>query len=150
MITLHRSSATDPAFRLLIAELDQELLYLYGPKQSQYDTHNKGLEAARVVIVLHHDTPIGCGCYKVIEQPQTVELKRMYVQASSRRLGVAQQLLAELESWAKETGYSRIILQTAIKQPESIALYQKCGYQTAECYGAYLRDADSVCMEKRL
>ncbi|GAB2578937.1 GNAT family N-acetyltransferase [Spirosoma areae] len=137
-------------FSSLIAELDQDLLKRYGPKQSQYDVHNKGLEGASVVVAFNRDEPVGCACFKVVEPPNVVEIKRMYVQPSSRQLGVAQQLLAELERWAKETGHSKAILQTAIKQPEAIALYQKCGYQSIDCYGAYLGDTDSVCMKKEL
>ena len=136
-ITIRRSSPANPAFVSLVAQLDQELLHRYGPKQNHYAIQNKGLEEARVVIAIRHDTPIGCGCYKDVGQAHAVEIKRMYVHPSSRRLGVAQQLLAELECWAKETGNLKTILQTAIKQPESIALYRKCGYQPTECYGAY-------------
>lgn len=150
MISIRRSTSDDPAFGSLVAELDQDLLNRYGLKQSQYDIHNKGLEEASVVIALHNDTPIGCACYKVIEQAYTVEIKRMYVQPTFRRLGVAQQLLADLELWAKKTGHSKTILQTATKQPESIALYRKCGYQPTDCYGTYQGDEDSVCMEKQL
>jgi len=150
MISVRRSSPTAPEFSVLIAELDQDLSKRYGAKQSQYDVHNKGLEGARVVIALNKEEPIGCACFKVIEPANVVEIKRMYVQPAFRQLGVAQQLLAQLEQWAKETGHSTAILQTAIKQPESIALYQKCGYQLIDCYGVHAEDTDSVCMKKQL
>ena len=148
MISIRRSTAADPAFQSLVTELDEGLRNQYGAKQSKYDIHNKGLEGASVVIAINQDTPAGCGCFKTLEQADTVELKRMYVQPASRRLGIAQQLLAELEQWATEKGYAKTRLQTAVKQPEAIALYEKCGYQHIDNYGPYIGDEDSVCMEK--
>ena len=150
MIFVQRSKPIDPAFQSLVAELDEGLRNQYGAKQSQYDIHNKGLEGASVVIAINQDKPVGCGCFKALEQADMVELKRMYIQPASRRLGIAQQLLAELEQWAKEKGYTKTRLQTANKQPEAIALYRKCGYQPIANYGPYVGDEDSVCMEKQL
>lgn len=150
MISIRRSTPADPAFRSLVTELDQDLQERYGAKQSQYDVHNKDLETASVVIAMNQDTPVGCGCFKAFGQTATAELKRMYVQPSSRRLGVAQQLMTELEQWAVEKGYTKTLLQTAAKQPEAIALYQKRGYQRIDNYGSYAGDEDSVCMEKQM
>ena len=150
MISIRRSTYTDPAFRSLVAELDADLQHRYGAKQSQYDVHNKALEGASVVIVLNQTQPVGCGCFKAFDQADTVELKRMYIQPAFRGAGVAQQLLTGLEQWAREKGYAKAVLQTAIKQPEAIAFYRKCGYQPMATYGAYVGDEDSVCMEKQL
>ena len=150
MISVRRSSPADAHFNALVAELDQDLLGRYGAKQSLYDAHNKGLDGACVVVAFSQDEPVGCACFKVLEPANTVEIKRMYVRPASRKRGVAQLLLAELEQWAGETGHSTAILQTAVKQPEAIRLYQKCGYHFMACYGAYANDADSVCMKKEL
>ncbi|MBC8154467.1 MAG: GNAT family N-acetyltransferase [Bacteroidetes bacterium] len=150
MITVRRTTPDDPAFRSLVAELDADLLNRYGAKQQEYDVHNTALDGASVVIAMSQDSPVGCGCFKTFGQNDTVELKRMYVQPSARRLGVARQLVAELERWAREKGYAKTNLQTAVKQPEAIALYLKCGYRPMDNYGAYAGDADSVCMEKHL
>ncbi|MCC5612885.1 GNAT family N-acetyltransferase, partial [Nostoc sp. CHAB 5834] len=111
---------------------------------------NTGLEEARVVLAFEENKPVGCACYKVLELATTIEIKRMYVQPAYRRLRVAQQLLAQLEAWAKEENYQMAVLQTATKQPESIALYQRCGYESMPCYGVYVGDVDSVCMRKPL
>jgi len=150
MITIQRTTPNDPSFHALITELDRDLRNRYGAKQSQYDVHNKGLDGASVVIAVAGDEPVGCACFKAFEQADTVEVKRMYVRPTARRSGVARQLLDELERWAGEKGYAKTVLQTAVKQPEAIALYQKCGYQLTDCYGAYVGDADSVCLEKTL
>lgn len=149
MISVQRTTHADPTFNALVTELDAGLRELYGAKQSEYDVLNKGLEGASVVIALNQGKPVGCGCFKVFG-PDAVELKRMYVQPSSRRLGVARQLLVELERWAREGGYAKTVLQTANKQPEAIALYEKSGYRHIANYGSYAGDEASVCMEKHL
>ena len=150
MTTVRRTTSDDPAFQALVGELDEDLRHRYGAKQSQYDVHNVALEGARVVIAMQDDKPVGCGCFKPFGQDGTAELKRMYVQSGSRRLGVARQLLVELERWAAEQGYAKTILQTATKQPEAIALYRNCGYQPIDNYGVYVGDEDSVCLEKQV
>ncbi len=150
MTSLIRSTADDTAFKTLISQLDYDLLQRYGPKQSQYDLHNTGLQEARVVLAFNGNEPVGCACYKIVEPAGSVEIKRMYVQPAYRRFGVAQQLLAQLEDWAKEEGHHMAVLQTVIKQPEAIALYQRCGYKSIPCYGVYVGDDDSVCMGKDL
>jgi len=147
MISIQRCTSADPRFQTLVGELDADLLVRYGAKQSEYDVHNKGLADARVVIAMNEGAAVGCACFKPLDA-ETIEIKRMYVQPGIRRLGVAQHILAGLEQWGREEGYRIAKLQTAIKQPEAIALYQKVGYRPTPAYGPYVDDADSVCLEK--
>ncbi|WP_266368208.1 GNAT family N-acetyltransferase [Tellurirhabdus rosea] len=150
MITLRRTTAADPDFHSLVAELDIVLREIYGGKQDQYDALNKGLDNACVVVALQDGVPAGCGCFKRINRPDAVEIKRMYVRSAVRRTGIAQALLTELEQWAQDLGYPATVLQTGNKQPEAIELYRKTGYRTISPYGSYADDPDSVCMEKAL
>ena len=100
-------------------------------------------------MVYEDDVPIGCGAFKEFEA-NTVEIKRMYVSEANRGKGIAVQILNELEKWAAELSYSRCILETGIKQPEAIALYQKCGYTRMENYGQYAGIDASFCFEKKI
>lgn len=66
-----------------------------------------------------------------------------------RSLGVA--VLNELENWARELGYERCVLETGVRQPYAIRLYEKQGYlRMVENYGQYAGVENSVCMEKIL
>ncbi len=150
MLSITRTSPDDPTFRNLIAELDADLRSRYGLQQAQFDPHNKIPEDAKVVVALDGETPVGCGCYKTLDDPSRVEIKRMYVRSAWRRSGVAQQILNGLEVWASEEGHGFARLETANKQPEAIALYQKSGYQLIDKYGPYVNMEESVCMEKAL
>jgi GNAT superfamily N-acetyltransferase len=95
------------------------------------------------------DVAIGCGGLRRIDDA-TGEIKRMFVAADARRRGVARALLAELEATARSLGYTRLILETGVKQPEAIALYQAHGYEPIEPYGVYKDSPLSRCFGKSL
>jgi len=67
---------------------------------------------------------------------------------TGQRIGVP--ILAELESWDADSGFSSCVLETGFKQPEAIALYKRSGYSVIPNYGQYADVANSVCMEKTL
>lgn len=72
----------------------------------------------------------------------------MFVKPECRGQGIAQAVLAELESWAGELGFKECVLETGKKQPEAIRLYQKSGYELIPNYGQYAGIENSVCMKK--
>ena len=75
----------------------------------------------------------------------------MFTREQSRGRGIAVQVLNELETWAGEMGYQRLILETGVRQPYAIRLYEKSGYQRmAENYPPYQDVENSVCLEKPL
>jgi putative acetyltransferase len=92
---------------------------------------------------------VGCGAIKEYEE-NVMEVKRMFVPLEKRGKGIASIVLGELESWAKELGYQKCILETGKKQPEAIRLYQKNNYATIKNYGQYADVVSSVCFEKLL
>ena len=67
-----------------------------------------------------------------------------------RGRGVGRAILESLEAFAKNFGYRSIRLETGLKQPEAIGLYDTAGYHRAPCYGPYRENSMSVCFEKKL
>ncbi|MER8233697.1 GNAT family N-acetyltransferase [Streptomyces sp. NPDC101490] len=78
------------------------------------------------------------------------ELKRMYVVPGARGLGLARRVLAALESDARATGRTRMVLETGIAQPEAIALYVSSGYEPCAKFGLYRDHPSSRCYAKPL
>jgi putative acetyltransferase len=148
-ITIKRTEANDPDFPYLVAMLNRELHERYGDLQLIYDTYNQISNIDTVVIAYVNNMPAGCGCFKKIDD-KTVEIKRMFVKPAERKLGVASSVLGELEVWAKEDGFSNVILETGSKQYEAIAFYQKQGYNAIPNYGPYVGMDMSVCFGKKL
>lgn len=82
--------------------------------------------------------------------PGVAEVKRMFVDPSARGQGVAGQILATLEAIARQAGYRAVQLETGLRQPEAIRLYEKAGYHPIPNYGQYANEPLSVCFEKYL
>src|SRR5262249_35674789 len=71
--------------------------------------------------------PVGCGALK-LPAGAPPEIKRMWVAASARGLGIGRRLLAELEARAARHGSDRIRLETNRTLTEAIAMYRSAGY----------------------
>jgi len=96
-----------------------------------------------------NENPVGCGAIKHYSDT-TMEVKRMYVNPDFRGNRIAAKVLNELENWTIELDYERCILETGLKQPEAISLYERCGYTRIENYDQYKDVEESVCYEKIL
>lgn len=96
--------------------------------------------------------PVGCGALRpaLDDAPGLAEVKRMYTRPEARRRGVSRAILARLEDAARAFGYGRIQLETGIRQPEAMTLYEAAGYHRIPPYGQYREDPLSVCYAKDL
>ena len=74
----------------------------------------------------------------------------MLVDRSTRRQGVGRLLLEILEYAASELNFEALRLETGVRQPEAVALYESAGYGPIERYGEYGSDPHSLCFEKSL
>jgi putative acetyltransferase len=147
MIKIVRTNSENPDFRNLIRSLDLELWSRYETGQAVYDKYNKIENNNTVVLVYLNSEAIGCGCIKKYSE-NVAEIKRMYVKPTARGKGIAIMIVDELERWAKELGFTKAVLETGVKQPEAIRLYEKLGYFNTEKYGPYVEMEMSVCMSK--
>ena len=96
--------------------------------------------------------PVGCGAVRsVIDGPPRVaEIKRMFTAPAVRGRGISRALLGRLEVEAAALGYRRLHLETGLRQPEAIRLYESAGYQPIPAYGQYAGDDLSRCFGKDL
>lgn len=149
-ITISRTGSSNPEFRTLIKLLDAHLVIADEDEHDFYNQYN-GLDTIKSVVMAHiGNRPVGCGGIKHYDD-QTMEIKRMFTSSEERGKGIAVQVLNELEAWAVELGYSRCLLETGVRLPSAIRLYEKQGYvRMAENYGQYVGMENSVCMEKEL
>ncbi|HWB49199.1 MAG TPA: GNAT family N-acetyltransferase [Stellaceae bacterium] len=58
-----------------------------------------------------------------------MELRRMYVDPSARRQGIARQMLQSAENECRRQGVSRLVLSTSEVQEAALALYKEAGYR---------------------
>ena len=149
MTNLLRTNGSHADFSWLVTQLNKELWVRYPVLYSAYAPLDKVPENVNVVIAYAGEQSIGCGCFKTLDN-NTIEIKRMYVEPAFRNRGIAASILSDLETWAKELGFSATLLETGTLQPEAIHLYKKQGYAIIENYGPYAGMDTSLCMGKKL
>jgi putative acetyltransferase len=144
-----RSDASNPDFIKLVKYLDEELAIKDGDNHAFYAQYDKIDKIKHTVLVCENDLAIGCGAMKEYE-PETMEIKRVFIRPDNRGKGIAAIILKELESWSVELKYRKCILETGANNPEAIGLYKKNGYRIISNYSQYAGIETSVCFEKEL
>jgi GNAT superfamily N-acetyltransferase len=146
-IRIVKSTSENKDYIALVASLDQSLWDSYPELKIDYWGNNIMELNPNVVIIYLADVAIACACFKKYNK-NTIEIKRMFVSVEFRGKGLAQKMLRELESLAKQLGFSFSILETLYKQKAAIAMYQKEGYVVTENYVPYIGRKSSICMKK--
>lgn len=148
-MTTNRTDSSNTDFRNLVKLLDADLAVRNGDDHAFYDQFNK-IDAIKNCIVIYIDKlPAACGAFKEFSE-DTVEIKRMYTNPDFRKRGLATAIVKELESWARESGYSKAVLESSLEQNEALSVYEKSGYYRIPNYGQYVGVDNSVCYEKKL
>jgi GNAT superfamily N-acetyltransferase len=157
-------STPSAAFRVELTRLDSRaaatlLVKAVAELNSRYEAHEHNPSVldpekfvppfGAILVAYLDDRPTGCGALRRLEEG-VAEVKRMYVEPWARRRGVGRRILAELEAAALRLGYCVIRLETGVRQPEAIQLYEAVGYRGIACYGEFAASPLSVCFEKNL
>ncbi|MES2806540.1 MAG: GNAT family N-acetyltransferase [Bacteroidota bacterium] len=148
-IRISKTTSENPDFINLIGALDKSLWERYPELKTDYWGNNIIELNPNVVVIYLENNPVACGCFKKYDK-DTIEIKRMFVSLEARGMGLAQNILRELELWAHDLGYSFSVLETLYKQKEAIALYQKTGYSIVDNYEPYVGLKNSICMRKQI
>ena len=146
---------SDPRARRLIGMLDRLQLSLY-PAESNHLDSVETLEREDVtfLVAFVDGEAVGCGAVKRVSpgctSPRYGEIKRIYVDPDARGRGVGGALMDALESNLLALGIGIARLETGVRQPAALALYERRGYVRILPFGEYGDDPLSVFYEKRL
>jgi DNA-binding MarR family transcriptional regulator/GNAT superfamily N-acetyltransferase len=100
----------------------------FDPAKSISATADELAPPAGVFVMARLDgQPIGCGALKINDK-NIGEIKRMWVRADARGLGIGRRILEKLEELARDFGLRTLRLETNRTLEEGQALYRKCGY----------------------
>lgn len=148
-MTILRTTSENLDFQKLVKQLDAYLAVMDGDEHAFYHQYNKIDLLKNCAVIFDNEEAVACGAIKELDS-NSMEVKRMFTLPEKRGKGLASAILKELESWAKELGYKKTILETGKRQTEAVALYSKCGYQVIPNYGQYIGIDNSICFEKEL
>ncbi|WP_328338150.1 GNAT family N-acetyltransferase [Streptomyces violaceus] len=143
------AAADDPRILPLVRDLDADLAARYPDEPCTGGAHIH--PGVRFLLAEVDGRPVGCSAVQPFPFPDTAaELKRMYVAPQARGRGIGARLLAEAERLASVLGHGEIRLETAVHQPEAIALYTRAGYTPIPNYPPYQHKTLSRCYAKPL
>ena len=95
--------------------------------------HEMTPPAGLFLVAMLHGEPAGCGALK-FHPGAPAEIKRMWVAAAVRGLGLGRRLLAELEARAAAHGVRVLRLETNRTLTEAISLYRAAGYREVPAF----------------
>ncbi len=114
--------------RAYFAELDRRFDTGFDPSRSMSAEDDElRPPVGMLVLAWLRERPVGCGAVKFLPG-QPADLKRMWVAASARGLGIGRRLLTELERLAAGHGVDAVRLETNGTLLEAISLYRSAGY----------------------
>lgn len=150
-IKIRPSQLSEPGVQALIQQLDAYLSIQYADYESaRYGLKAEELEPDRSGCWVADCLGQAVGCVAIRPYtPFIAELKRLYVLPQFREQGIGSRLLETAEAAAIAWGYQQICLETGDRQPASIRLYRRCGFQAIPCFGDYT-DPASRCYRKWL
>lgn len=154
-VEFRRSLVTSDVAQALITSLNRELDERYPEEGANFfslDPEEVSEGRGAFFVAYFGDEPVGCGAVRRIA-PAIAEIKRMYVVPAARARGVGRQIVAQLESIARELGATQLVLETGVRQPEALAMYTRAGFTRIPLFGEYANTPHpelTVCMGKYL
>jgi putative acetyltransferase len=142
-ILIERVDSITDDVRAMILELDTELAVAYPPEQMHGLTLRSLFEPhVQFFIARREGAAVGCGGVAFFDG--FAEVKRMFVRKTERGEGVAQALLAHLESVTRNAGVSLLRLETGVRQPAALRLYERAGFKPRGAFAPYTTMAPSA------
>ena len=144
------ASPAEPESTELISALDTYLCALYPPGHNYLLSVQALLQPEVTFVVARADASV-LGCGAVLRHGREyVEIKRMFVRPWARGARVGERVLRHLEELGRTEGFGVARLETGVRQPEALRLYERAGYRRISAFGDYVPSALSVFMERKL
>lgn len=156
-LRIEQRPITHPDAQLLVEAVQQEYVLRYGGRdRSPMVASELAPPSGAFFVGYLDDLPVTTGAWRFrddvsrLGSSHPAEVKRMYVDPSSRRLGLARLMLVHLETTARVVGADVMILETGTAQPEAMSLYLAAGYELVEPFGLYRDSPRNRCYGRRL
>ena len=154
---IRRRPITHPDAALLVEQVQEEYVERYGSRDdTPIETGYFDPPDGAFFVGYDGHTPVATGAWRrrsdvrALGTTNTAEIKRMYVVRDRRGQGLARQMLAHLEQTAAAAGAEVVVLETGLRQPEAIGMYESSGYTPIPGFGYYRAAALSRCFARRI
>ena len=149
MITYRQPTALDVP---VLTSLERTLFPDYPWSQAQFKEEIAGIGISReFLLALKEGSVIGYAGIMVVAAGVPADLLTIAVLPDFRGQGIAQSMLADLESWAKAKGATEVILEVDTKNDSAIRLYEFAGYEKISTRANYYGlGVDALVMRKEI
>jgi GNAT superfamily N-acetyltransferase len=144
VFVLRSATIDDPDAAALVERLQAYYRVIYGgTDDTPVDASEFAAPCGRFVVGYVDGVPVACGGWRGRDGGDPgllngdAEVKRMFVEPAERGRGHGRAVLAHLERTAARAGRLRMVLETAVLQPEAIGLYLSAGYVPMTPFGTY-------------
>jgi ribosomal protein S18 acetylase RimI-like enzyme len=136
-------------FKAYLGELNEDLCFQSFDSEIDNPLYKYSAPTGALFIAYYNAIPVGCIALQPLQEPQTCEMKRLYVDPEYRNLKIGDALVKTLLQEAQTLGYTTMKLDTLERLQAAINLYLKFGFETVTAY--YDNPLPSVVyMEKKL
>ena len=121
-------------FKAYLGELNEDLCFQSFDTEIDNPLYKYSAPTGALFIAYYNAIPVACIALQPLQEPQTCEMKRLYVAPDYRKLGVGDALVKELLQEAQTLGYTTMKLDTLERLQAAIKLYLKFGFETVTAY----------------
>jgi len=149
MISYRQPTALDVP---VLTSLERSLFPDYPWSQAQFKEEIAGLGGTRqFILALKDGSIIGYAGIMVVAAGVPADLLTIAILPDFRGQGIAQEMLAELENWAKAKGATEVILEVDTNNKNAIRLYKFVQYEEISTRANYYAlGVDALIMRKEL
>jgi ribosomal protein S18 acetylase RimI-like enzyme len=121
-------------FKAYLGELNEDLCFQSFDSEIDNPLYKYSAPTGALFIAYYNAIPIGCIALQPLQEPQTCEMKRLYVDPEYRNLKIGDALVQSLLQEAQSLGYTTMKLDTLERLQAAIKLYLKFGFETVTAY----------------
>jgi putative acetyltransferase len=121
-------------FKAYLTELNEDLCFQSFDSEIDNPLYKYSAPTGALFIAYYNAIPIGCIALQPLQEPQTCEMKRLYVDPEYRNLKIGDALVKTLLQEAQSLGYTTMKLDTLERLQAAINLYLKFGFETVTAY----------------
>lgn len=121
-------------FKAYLTELNEDLCFQSFDTEIDNPLYKYSAPTGALFIAYYNAIPVGCIALQPLQEPQTCEMKRLYVDPEYRNLKIGDALVKALLQEAQSLGYTTMKLDTLERLQAAIKLYLKFGFETVTAY----------------
>ncbi|WP_172327078.1 GNAT family N-acetyltransferase [Mangrovicoccus sp. HB161399] len=134
---------------LALVHESQAALLEHSAEDEIFSLDPEELAAPNIAFFVARLNGMAAGCVALVDMGSYGEIKRLFVRPGARGHGIAEALMAELESYAADIGLGEVRLESSTDLKAAERFYRRSGYADCQPFGGYPVLSHSLFMSRR-